>query len=514
MLDEHAIVVHSNRAFRLLMGLDAPALDGRAAATLGLIDEAGSAPQWARWLNGALAALSLGGSAVSPALSLDATPASGRSPRTRHVELHLAHVRIGAAGRRYYTVRAEDVTDHLTTRLEDARARALLRSKAQLRQVKFDEAEARLNETRDRLEQALAFAHIGTWELDFATGMIACSLQCRQNMGLDADAVITESRLVGEIIHPDDREGVRRHIGEVVENGAPYLAEYRITTVPGRWILAGGRVRLGANRQPVGMVGFTLDITDRKRSELEQSALAKTERTGRESSERYAQALDHFVSSVSHELRTPIGVILNWAQLLEIGGERFDVSRVVPVLKRNARHLALMVDDLLDSGAIVSGNLAIRKHRLRLDAAIDEIATDLLGEATNKGLDLQFPDLPEAWVEADEARIRQIFWNLLTNAIKFSDSGTITIDLQIADGFAVCRVRDEGMGLPGARLDVIFERFKQLDTSRPTPSKGLGLGLWLVRNLVEQHGGSIAAESAGANLGSTFTVRIPLAQPS
>ncbi|MEK6418404.1 MAG: ATP-binding protein [Burkholderia gladioli] len=511
VLDEDAVVVFSNRAFRTLFGLKEHDLDGTRAGTLGRVGDAGRMRPWADWLSAALGTIPPGGTVVSPELPVEIVSVPGAQPRERHFTLHLARTRLGPAGQWCYVVRAEDVTQRVLAQAEDARIKAMLRSKAQLRQVKIVETEERLDLTRGQLDEALSFAKIGTWELDFETGLITCSDQCKFNMGVDVDTVISEASLLNEIVDPEDRDRVRRHIESVVAHNVPYLAEYRVTTVPGRWILAGGRVLVNAERQPVGMAGFTLDITDRKQRELEQSALVITERHGRELSERQVQALDHFIASVSHELRTPIGVILNWAQLLELGGEQFKVSNVVPVLKRNARHLGLMVEDLLDSGAIVSGNLTIRKSRLRLDVVINEICSDLQGDAAQKQLDLRFDNLPEIFVEADEARLRQIFWNLLTNAIKFSETGAISIDVCAAHGFVECRITDNGMGLDADNLEVIFERFKQIDSHHTSVRKGLGLGLWLVRNLVEQHGGSISAESRGAGTGSTFIVRLPLA---
>lgn len=510
MLGEDAVVIASTRAFHTFFGLDEQDLAGRHVGTLGQADGGDPAPGWAQWLHRALGHLPAGGKTVSPAIPVLAASTPGGPPHSRHVEVHLAHVELGPSAPACFTARIADVTEQLATLTEDARAKALLRSKAQLRQVKIAEAEARLESTRERLDAALQFAHVGTWELDFATGVIVCSDQCKANMGLAIDAAISESILLNEIVDPDDRAEVRERIGHAISRGTPYLAEYRLATVPGRWILAGGRVRLNPDRQPTGMVGFTLDITDRKQRELDQFALAVIDRAERESSERYARALDHFIASVSHELRTPIGVILNWAELLEIGGDRFDASNVAPVLKRNARHLKLMVEDLLDSGAIVSGNLTIRRLRIRLDTVIREIGSDFLGEAAKKGLTLRIADMPEILVDADEARLRQIFWNLLTNAIKFSEAGEISIEVGTSDGFVVCRVTDNGIGLEAADLEVIFERFKQLDTHGGMPSKGLGLGLWLVKNLVGQHGGSVSAESRGAGLGCTFVVKLPL----
>jgi signal transduction histidine kinase len=290
-----------------------------------------------------------------------------------------------------------------------------------------------------------------------------------------------------------------------------FEVDFRIGWASGavRWILVRGVGRF----LPVGtlgtVIGFTLDITSRKEAELEQREIAASEKRAREHSERLAMAMDHFVTTVSHELRSPLSAIMSWTDLLQRAADPSHLARATGVISRNARQLSHMVDDLLDSGAIVTGKLSVNLQPVDLGALAGIVVEDMRMHAEAKGLRLIADDLTSAMVLADEGRMKQVVWNLVSNAVKFTAQGTIELSVR-ADGERVeLAVRDTGLGLDGESLERIFDRFQQFGADGSGRVAGLGLGLWLVKNLVDLHGGTITAESPGLGQGATFRVRLP-----
>jgi signal transduction histidine kinase len=259
-------------------------------------------------------------------------------------------------------------------------------------------------------------------------------------------------------------------------------------------------------RMPI--VGLALDITVRKESELEHLATADAEKKARQESEEATRAMDHFVTTVSHELRSPLGAIMSWATLLQRANDASHTARAGTVIERNARQLTHMVDDLLDSGAIATGKLSIEPVPVDLAALAGNVAEDMRMNFEEKGLALVTDELESCMVLADENRLRQVIWNLLTNAAKFCAHGSVTVAVRTVAGAAEVRVSDTGCGIAPEALGRVFERFHQ--EGRSARASGLGLGLWLVRNIVTLHGGSIHAESDGRDRGATFRVSLPL----
>jgi PAS domain S-box-containing protein len=410
-----------------------------------------------------------------------------------------------------FAVRLTDVTRRVEERDAEHRERAQLRSQAQLRRVVAKEAQLKLEASLERFGQVLNFAKVGAWELDFATGEIDCTEQCKLNVGLDVSERLNERRLFAELIHPEDSERVQQTLGAAVREGKPFDVEYRLRKPEGleQWNMVGGHPHYDEEGIPIKITGFTLDITSRKLAEIEQRDIAKFERQAREASEHYARAMDHFLAAVTHELRSPIGVILNWTSLLERSNDLLARGRATSTIQRNANQLALMVDDLLDTGAIVSGKLTVRPTAVQFDRLVGDVVNDLRAEAERKGLVLQERTVATV-VAADESRIKQVIWNLMTNAIKFTEKGHIAVSLDTQGHEAVLSVQDTGRGIAPTAISRIFERFEQIHPKQSGRIGGLGLGLWLVKNLIEQHRGRIEAHSDGLGQGSTFRVYLPL----
>ncbi len=412
----------------------------------------------------------------------------------------------------HIVLRVSEVTTQISAYERDQRERAKLRSQAQLRLLLADEARAQLREHQERFQLAMAFSQLGAWELDPATGAIECTDQCKTNLGLGPTSVLTEQRLFEQIVHPEDRDRLRAAMNQALAVREHFEVDYRIGWASGaiRWILVRGTGRFMPDGTLSSVIGFTLDITSRKEAELEQREIAASEKRAREHSERLAMAMDHFVTTVSHELRSPLSAIMSWTDLLQRSADPSHVTRATGVISRNARQLSHMVDDLLDSGAIVTGKLSVNLQPVDLGALAGIVAEDMRMHAQAKGLTLIADDLASVMVLADENRMKQVVWNLVSNAVKFSAQGTIDLSVRVVGERVELAVRDTGGGLDGDSLERIFERFQQFSASGSGRVAGLGLGLWLVKNLLDLHGGTICAESPGLGQGATFRVTLPV----
>jgi len=222
---------------------------------------------------------------------------------------------------------------------------------------------------------------------------------------------------------------------------------------------------------------------------------------------------DEFVAIVSHELRTPLTPILGGVYMLRSEPRDETIfAKALDLIERNAKTQVKLVDDLLDISRIISGKLRLNIESVDL-AAVIQSAIDIVrpaGDAKGIQIDINFKPL-NAPISGDADRIQQILWNLLTNSVKFTPAGgRITIELFETPTHAEIRVADTGIGIEADFLPYVFDRFRQADSTRTRVHGGLGLGLAIVRHLVESHGGTVHAESSGDEQGSTFIVRFPL----
>jgi signal transduction histidine kinase len=252
------------------------------------------------------------------------------------------------------------------------------------------------------------------------------------------------------------------------------------------------------------------DITERKRSEADRSNLIR-EQAARAEAESTNRIKDEFLMTLSHELRTPLNAILGWVQILR-GGWSGDATDALDTIDRNARAQVQLVEDLLDVSRIVSGKLRLESRPVDLQQVAAQAIDVVRPGAAAKQVDLlQLFDgsRPIVWGDAD--RVQQVIWNLLSNAVKFTPrGGRVEIRISAAAGHAVITVHDSGVGIPSEFVPHLFERFRQQDSSTTRAAGGLGLGLAIVRHLVELQGGTVVAESGREGRGATFTVRFPL----
>ena len=265
----------------------------------------------------------------------------------------------------------------------------------------------------------------------------------------------------------------------------------------------------------VSVLSLVLDVTDRKLAEKERADLLLRERNARRHAEEADRLKDEFLATLSHELRTPLTSILGWASMIRNGEvEGANAARAIETIERNARSQARLIDDLLDVSRIITGNLRLDLNPLDL-APIVEAAVDALrptADAKGIGLRLEFAPV-SCLVRGDANRLRQVIWNLLSNAIKFTPKrGNVTITLDCVESLARLTVRDTGEGISAEFLPYVFDRFRQAEGSISRKQGGLGLGLAVVRHLVELHGGNVRANSEGLDEGSTFQVELPMAQ--
>ena len=246
-------------------------------------------------------------------------------------------------------------------------------------------------------------------------------------------------------------------------------------------------------------------------AQQERERLLEVERLARDAAQKENTAKDHFLAMLGHELRNPLAAISGAVAVLTRGSkDRLDVDRYLGIIRRQNRHLVHIIDDLLDMSRLIAGKIVLDPHPVDLAESLKSCVEGLNAAQRTTNHSLEVTAL-QAWVNADPVRIEQIIINLIGNAIKYSPAGsTITIDLHQADGNAVLQVQDHGTGMTPALMARVFEPFVQGPAPLNVSPSGLGIGLALVRQLVELHGGSVSVASAGAGRGSTFTSSFPL----
>lgn len=302
---------------------------------------------------------------------------------------------------------------------------------------------------------------------------------------------------------------------ELLSNGyvAPYEKEY-IRADGGRVPVLLGAVLL--EKDPPRWIGFVLDLTESKRLDQERERSFR-EQEARELAEATNRIKDQFLATLSHELRTPLNAILGWSEMINRGTlDPALLAHAADVIHRNAKVQAQLIDDILDVSRIVTGKFQLDVHPVELTQIVEATVESVrpAAEAKSIAVDKIFLGTP-CVVSGDPTRLQQIVWNLLSNAVKFTPKGgRVRVELRCLPTDAEIVVSDTGQGVSPEFLPHVFERFQQEDSSITRSSTGLGLGLSIVRHLVELHGGTVRAESEGTGKGSTFTIRLPLVAAS
>lgn len=371
-----------------------------------------------------------------------------------------------------------------------------------------------LARSEERLMEAQRVAHIGSWEWDVITDRVWWSEELEQIYGVASGDSVRSYPAFLERVFPGDRRLVEETIGRALADGKPFGFEHRIVRPDGtvRTLYAGGHIVGDGSGHPMRMTGIGQDITESKRQEAERAELFR-EQAARREAEQANRLKDAFLATLSHELRTPLNAIVGWLQILRTRELDAPTRLAIDVLDRNATALRRLIEDMLDVSAILSGKLHIHREPVDLTAVVEGVIDSLRPTAENKQVALQYAGTrAPMMVDGDWQRLQQVVTNLLSNALKFTGSGgSIVTDLQALETTVVLRVTDTGVGISPESLPFIFDAFRQADPSLTRVHGGLGLGLAIVRDVVELHGGTVTAESGKDRPGATFTVRLPLA---
>ncbi len=316
------------------------------------------------------------------------------------------------------------------------------------------------------------------------------------------------------VVHPDDLTTLTQKWAIAQENGANYQAEGRMRRNDGvyRWHLHQAVPLKNNQGKIIKWFGTATDIENAKQLEQQRLQLLEQERSIREKAEQANRIKDEFLSILSHELRSPLNPILGWTQLLQTKKlDQKQVSEALTVIERNAKLQTQLIDDLLDMAKILRGKITLNMTSVDLASTIQAAIEVVRMTAERKNISLQANLSNNCYIKGDQGRVQQIIWNLLSNAIKFTpEGGRVMITLERIDQHVQVTVTDTGKGIDQDFLPHIFESFRQEDVSITRHYGGLGLGLSIVKYLVDAHGGTIVADSLGEGKGATFLITLPL----
>ena len=304
-----------------------------------------------------------------------------------------------------------------------------------------------------------------------------------------------------------------------LRTGEPYEIEYELRRHDGayRWHLGRALPIRDEHGRIVRWFGTNTDIHDRKGIEQALGQALEAEQHARGQAEQASRMKDEFLATLSHELRTPLNAILGWSHLIRRpNATPEELTKAAEVIERNARSQATIIEDLLDMSAIMSGKVRLDMHRIDLASVVRAAIETAEPPARAKSVEIRAIVAPgESAVTGDANRLQQVLWNLLTNAVKFTPrGGRVDVVMRHVDGNVEVCVNDTGEGIAPDFLPFVFDRFRQADASSARRHGGLGLGLSIVKQLVELHGGEVRVESEGLGRGATFTVALPLLVPN
>ncbi|ODG97472.1 hybrid sensor histidine kinase/response regulator [Nostoc sp. KVJ20] len=317
-------------------------------------------------------------------------------------------------------------------------------------------------------------------------------------------------------LHPDDIQSADEVWSNAVKDGSIYNNEYRFKRASDgsyRWQLARGLPLKDEQGIVVKWFGTCTDIHEQKQILEERAHLLELEQLARAKAETANRIKDEFLAVLSHELRTPLNAILGWSKLLQTRRlDQVKTSEALATIERNATLQVQLIEDLLDISRILQGKLTLNITKINLESTVLSALETMRLAAETKLIEVNTvfePDVGE--ILGDSIRLQQVVWNLLSNAVKFTPKGgKVEVRLEQADGYAQLVVSDTGKGISADFLPFVFDYFRQADSTSTRNFGGLGLGLAIVRNIIEMHGGTVKAESHGEGKGAIFTVSLPL----
>jgi hypothetical protein len=447
-----------------------------------------------------------------------------RHPRTAHVPIIFVTA-IHREASHLFTGYERGAVDYLTKPFDPTILRSKVRvfvdlfvKERQLREqsalMHERESRDRENRTEERFRALLDSMPLCVWALGADGTPVYANRSWLEYAGADAGA---QGPLAA--LHPEDEEIVRADVQKALARCEPIELEYRLRSARDgtyRW----HAVRFLPQSDPEGVVtgwiGTATDIENFKRAQNAHAELAVKEREAREAAEAANRAKDEFLATLSHELRTPLNAMVGWTHMLRSRTLTADKQqKALETIERNARAQAELIEDILDVSRIITGKLRIEIHPVDLQSIVDVACDSVRPAAEAKGIMIErrIEAMPARFF-GDAVRLQQAIWNLLSNAIKFTPAGG-RVELAIAsdDRQITVEVRDTGCGIATDFMPFVFDRFRQLDSSSKRAHGGLGIGLAIVRHIVELHGGNVTCHSPGADRGATFTVRLPIRVP-
>jgi signal transduction histidine kinase len=371
--------------------------------------------------------------------------------------------------------------------------------------------QAELRASAARIQLATRIAKFVIYEWDLETGRVIRESGMQETLGAYAKPGVTNVEEWRKKVHPVDLENVLKKAEKDFASGADaYEDEYRVLNAQNEYIYIWDRgiIFRDDKGQLAHALGVSIDIDSRKKLE------AKLQQYTQELAEADRRK-DEFISMMSHELRNPLMPIQTGIAVLSQMHLRDDAAaQTVALISRQVAHMSRIIDDLLDISRIKKGTLLIQKQRLDFSELVKTVITDYKGLIQDKGLSLQTSLIADPlWIEGDETRLSQAFGNILHNSLKYTPSGgqiAMEVEADPERKWVMLSIRDTGAGIPAELLPKIFEGFTQGEQGLDRSKGGLGLGLALVKFIVDEHGGAIQAFSAGAQQGTQFLIKLPL----
>lgn len=357
-------------------------------------------------------------------------------------------------------------------------------------------------------------ADIGLWFWDLVEEKIISTPKCNEFYEVAPDDILTFESFI-KMMHPEDSQRVIAALRDSQINDREYNIEYRVIYSDGRIqsLAASGKTFYDEEKNPVTMTGAVRKITEKEFAAEELARIHDREREALDNAEQANRAKDYFIAFVSHELRSPLNSILGWAKiLLTRKVDEPTRQNALETIERSAKTQAKLIEDLVDSARITSGKLRLDLLPINLYEVVNNTFQSHRPTAESRQVNLKFEyDCDTCEVYGDPTRLQQVFTNLLTNALKFTpNGGEILIKLVTDEDFTNVIFEDSGEGISPEFLPRIFQQFTQVDDNVSRDKSGLGLGLTIVKTLVEKQGGAVKAESEGIGKGAKFTITLPL----
>jgi PAS domain S-box-containing protein len=382
--------------------------------------------------------------------------------------------------------------------------------------IKLRTTELGLAESEERMRLATEGAGIATWEINLRDGSAFWSPQLFRMLGYDDTGTEAHWSMWKSVIHPEDIGAVVEAMERAQRDHGVFTHEHRIIrngTRHERWLSAHGRIHPDERGHYTRLLGIVVDVTARRSVDARREELLRLEHAARNDAEKVAHMKDEFLATLSHELRSPMSAILGWLKLMRTGRLTADQhDKAIDTIERNALLQSQLINDLLDVSRVIAGKLDLYRVPVLIADVIAEAVNSVRIAADAKEIEIESKLEPIGPLHYDAGRLQQIFVNILGNAIKFTPrGGRIIVQSNRRNEWYDVDIIDNGEGVAPDLLPMLFERFMQADGSSTRRHGGLGLGLAIVRHLVELHGGKVAAKSDGPGKGTTISVCLPIA---